>query len=76
MTGFPWRRLMGLGMGALGLAPAAFWAMTPRELMAALEGAGVIGAARAAPSRGALDGLMARFPDDQGGRNGGTDRGI
>lgn len=27
------------GLGALGLAPEAFWALTPRELAAALRGA-------------------------------------
>ena len=29
---------MAAGFGLLGLAPAAFWAMTPRELAAALRG--------------------------------------
>jgi len=29
---------MALGLGVLKLPPAAFWAMTPRELAAALRG--------------------------------------
>jgi uncharacterized phage protein (TIGR02216 family) len=29
---------MAAGLGVLGLAPAAFWSMTPRELTAALRG--------------------------------------
>ena len=46
-----------------GLAPAAFWAMTPRELAACLAPAQT-----ARPlDRSALDGLMARFPDHPGG---------
>lgn len=39
---FPWDGLMGLGLGVLRLPPSAFWAMTPRELMAAAQGAGLI----------------------------------
>lgn len=53
---------MAFGLGVLRLAPAAFWAATPRELVAAgraLNGSGQ----GEAPSRGALDALMRRFPD-------------
>ena len=53
---------MAAGLGLLRLPPAQFWAMTPRELAAAL---GSI-AAPEAPSplpRFALDELRARFPD-------------
>ncbi len=58
---FPFARLLGLGVGLLGLSPHDFWAMTPRELTAAL-------AARrpGAPqplNREALNALMQRFPD-------------
>lgn len=64
---FPWSRLMAAGLGLLRLSPDVFWAMTPRELMAALEGAGLTTAPAAAPggplSRSELEGLMARFPD-------------
>ncbi len=50
---------MALAFGGWGLAPAAFWAMTPRELAAALR------AGRTTPAldRTALDRLMHRFPD-------------
>lgn len=58
---FPWRELMALGFGRLRLSSAAFWAMTPRELAAAIEGLG--GMQIAPPGRAALDGLMARYPD-------------
>lgn len=51
---------MAAGFAVLRLAPAAFWAMTPRELAAAL-GAGA-GSVRA-PDRSRLVALMARYPD-------------
>ncbi len=52
--------------GVLKLAPRDFWAMTPRELSAALVGA--LPQARRTPpmSRDALDGLVQRFPDAVG----------
>lgn len=54
-----WTGLMRLGIGRLRLTPETFWAMSPREFAAALEGAGV-----AAPvGRAQLGQLMARFPD-------------
>lgn len=59
---FPWRRAMELGLGQLGLAPQAFWAMTPRELAAA---AGALGLAAAPISRGELADLISRFPDKE-----------
>jgi len=53
---------MAAGLGLLGLAPAAFWAMTPRELAAALRGR--LGAGGSAPpSRTDLAAMMRRFPD-------------
>ncbi|NLH81860.1 MAG: phage tail assembly chaperone [Phyllobacteriaceae bacterium] len=50
---------MRLAFTVWGLAPAAFWAMTPRELSAAL------GRGRTASrlDRAGLDDLMRRFPD-------------
>ena len=63
---FPWKNLMAAGLGLLRLPPDAFWAMTPRELMAALEGAGLATASGEHISRAALEGLMARFPDGEG----------
>ncbi len=58
---FPWREVMGFGLGRLRLSPAEFWAATLRELSAAAEG---IGGVRGAPiERGALDELIKRYPD-------------
>jgi uncharacterized phage protein (TIGR02216 family) len=51
---------MAAGLGAMRLSPQAFWAMTPRELAAAL-GLGI--AARSVPGRADLLALMRRFPD-------------
>jgi uncharacterized phage protein (TIGR02216 family) len=59
-----WPGLMRVGLGVLRLSPEAFWAMTPREFAAAATAL-----AEAAPppmTRGDLDALRARFPDDGG----------
>jgi uncharacterized phage protein (TIGR02216 family) len=53
---------MAAGLGTLRLAPGVFWAMTPRELEAALRGAFGI-AHVAVPSRADLAALMEAFPD-------------
>lgn len=59
---FPWADVMGFGLGVLRLSPSDFWAMTPRELDAALLA--VLGASSpAAPARSVLDLLMQRYPD-------------
>lgn len=50
---------MRLAFTRWGLAPAAFWSMTPRELAAALGGP----RAGLGPDRATLDRLMRRFPD-------------
>lgn len=52
---------MELGLGRLGRSPREFWAMTPKELEAAVAGA--IGFAPAPLSRAEFEGLIARFPD-------------
>lgn len=54
---------MAAGLGLLRLEPRAFWAMTPKELAAALRV--VLGPREAgAPLvRGDLDALMQQFPD-------------
>lgn len=58
---FPWREVMGFGLGRLRLSPRAFWSATLRELSAAAEG---IGSVRGAPiERAALDALIKRYPD-------------
>lgn len=54
---------MQLGLGTLGLAPDVFWALTPRELHAALRGAGVLVADTKKLDRKALEALMAASPD-------------
>jgi uncharacterized phage protein (TIGR02216 family) len=54
---------MELGLGVLGLAPAVFWSLTPRELQAALRGKFGAASDEQAPSRSELDALMRRYPD-------------
>jgi uncharacterized phage protein (TIGR02216 family) len=54
---------MELGLGRLGRSSQEFWAMTPKELEAAI--AGTIGLSTAALSRDDLDKLILRFPDQQ-----------
>ena len=56
---------MELGLGVLGMMPAVFWSLTPRELQAALAGK-VGGKGEATPlTRRDLDTLMQRFPDER-----------
>lgn len=52
---------MAFGFGRLRLAARDFWALTPRELAAAMRA--VAGPARLPLDRAGLAGLMARFPD-------------
>ena len=54
---------MAAGLGLLRLPPPVFWAMTPRELAAAIRGAVGLAAAPGPIGRPALDRLMARYPD-------------
>jgi uncharacterized phage protein (TIGR02216 family) len=54
---------MEIGLGVLGLAPAIFWSLTPRELRAALRGRLGVTDASGAPTRPELDELMRQFPD-------------
>lgn len=55
---------MAVGLGVLRLPPATFWAMTPKELGAAL--AAITGPARlGAPSRSDLARMMQHYPDRQ-----------
>lgn len=61
--GIDWRHLMRLGLGTLRLPPEVFWAMTPAEFLAALEGAGLVPVG-GGMDRGVLAALMATFPDD------------
>jgi uncharacterized phage protein (TIGR02216 family) len=53
---------MEVGLGVLGIAPAAFWTMTLKELAAAVRGR--FGPAPPAPlKRSDLEAMMQRFPD-------------
>ena len=65
---FPWVEAMGFGLGVLRLAPRDFWAMSPRELAAAVSARQGRGAASPPLDRAGLADLMQRFPDghDQG----------
>lgn len=54
---------MAAGLGLLALPPAVFWAMTPRELTAALSGRIGPGSRSAPPTSGELARLMQLFPD-------------
>ncbi len=51
--------LMRAGMGGLGLAPEAFWRLTPAELRIMLG----LGPAAAPLSRARIEDLMRAFPD-------------
>lgn len=54
---------MAFGLGVLRLAPPQFWAMTPRELDAALRGLFGPPARARTPTRTVLDTLMQAYPD-------------
>jgi len=58
-----WGEMMRLGLGRLGLGAEVFWAMTPGEFLAALEGAGILAPPGAALTRAGLTRLMAEHPD-------------
>jgi uncharacterized phage protein (TIGR02216 family) len=58
---FPWGAALHFGLGLLRLAPAHFWTITPRELMALTGGI----RPAAAPDRAALTALMEQWPDKE-----------
>lgn len=60
---FPWREAMAFGLGRLRWSPDRFWAATPRELAAALDGALGRSAGPPAIGREALQRLMRAYPD-------------
>ena len=64
MSAFPWHEAMRLGFGVLRLGPREFWGLTPRELAAAIEGAGGRSRGRP-PDRSTINRLMAAFPDEE-----------
>jgi uncharacterized phage protein (TIGR02216 family) len=57
---FPWKTVMSAGLGHMRLSPRDFWAMSPRELAAALDRSPLVGAA---PSRTEFEALMGNYPD-------------
>ncbi|MBB3949334.1 phage tail assembly chaperone [Aureimonas jatrophae] len=57
---FPWDRAMRAVL-ALGLSPADFWRLAPRELAVLLDAHAPATPGR--PDRAGLDALMQRFPD-------------
>ncbi|MEK1924205.1 MAG: rcc01693 family protein [Rhizobium giardinii] len=59
---FPWGAAMHAGLCLLRLPAKDFWAMTPRELQAALGG---LRPRATAPARAGLEALMGAFPDGQ-----------
>ncbi|WP_283644081.1 rcc01693 family protein [Marinovum algicola] len=63
MSRINWPKLMAAGLRGLGLTPAAFWALTPVELMLMLG----VGGGGGALTRDRLDQLIAAFPDDEKG---------
>jgi uncharacterized phage protein (TIGR02216 family) len=54
---------MAAGLGLLRLSPAAFWAMTPREIERALSVLARAGGD--APRMSDLASLMASYPDEE-----------
>jgi uncharacterized phage protein (TIGR02216 family) len=58
---FPWGQAMRIGFGRLRLSSRDFWALTPRELAAAIEG--IFGETQRPTERTAFEALMRRFPD-------------
>ncbi|SHE61574.1 phage conserved hypothetical protein [Kaistia soli DSM 19436] len=58
---FPWRDAMAIGFGVLRLSSRDFWAMTPRELAAAIEGLG--GGVAQPLDRATFEALARRYPD-------------
>ncbi len=61
----PWLDIMSAGLGVLRLSPKEFWAMTPRELDAALTGVFGPPSSPSPPARRDLTALMERFPDKE-----------
>jgi uncharacterized phage protein (TIGR02216 family) len=62
---FPWHAVMHAGLCLLRLPARDFWAMTPREIQAALGG---LRPRITVPGRPRLEDLMRAFPDEAGDR--------
>ena len=62
---FPWREAMAFGFGVLRLPSDSFWALTPRELLSAVQGvAGTSSMQDETLARFALEALMRAYPDE------------
>lgn len=61
----PWHEVMRAGFGVLRLSSDQFWAMTPRELEAALQGVYGAPSSLTSPAKRDLLNLMKRYPDEQ-----------
>lgn len=59
----PWPELMRIGMGQLRMAPDQFWACTPKEFKAVLEGA-TGKSSEQTISRSILNDLIRQHPDN------------
>lgn len=68
MKFLPWRRWLQIGLGILGWSTKQFWAATPKELYAAVEGwqesHGVKDETLTYEEIAELDELMNKFPDE------------
>lgn len=63
MRGFDWPALMRAGMRGAGIAPEAFWRLTPVELLILL---GVeAGRGQGPMTRAGLQALLDAFPDER-----------
>jgi len=60
---FPWREVMSVGFGVLGLAPRDFWSMTLLELSFALSGLQGPHLISTPLAKDEFNALMMRYPD-------------
>ncbi|MFZ2101984.1 MAG: rcc01693 family protein [Oricola sp.] len=65
---FPWEAAMAFGFRAMRLTPAEFWAMTPRELAAAMRAFGH--GMHAPPGREEMEAMIKSFPDGKDSNHG------
>lgn len=63
MSRIAWDDLQAFGIGQMRMAPDAFWALTPRELMI-LAGISELGSGHL--DKGGLEALMRAYPDGKG----------
>jgi len=61
MVGLDWPAMMRVGMGELKLRPAAFWALSPAELMVLVNPPEV----QRPMGRSGFEALISAFPDEK-----------